>query len=151
MYPRLIHFCGFDRLRRIGQELAVLVDEVSAVAQKKARPHRNVGVLEAARHEPGHAFAGIVELACRIDHLGEGLRKSDSLGIEQLAVVIHDPGIEIERQAVDAAVGLDGIIEAALREIVEVEIRIRERFVGDHRPQIGEPLVLCELPLLHVV
>ncbi len=43
------------------------------------------------------------------------------------------------------------VIEAALREVVEVEIGVDKRFVGEHRAQIGEPVVLRELALLHVV
>ena len=148
---RLVHLRRVDRLGRVGHELAVGVDERAAVAQQEARPDRHVGVLEPARDEAGDALGRIVEARRGVDHLGEGLRIGDALRVEQLLVVIDDPRIEVERQAVDAAVGLRRVGQPALREIGEVEVRIDERLVGHHRPDVVQPLVLAEQPLLHVI
>ena len=38
-----------------------------------------------------------------------------------------------------------------MSEVGKVERRVGEGFVGDHRPQIGEPVILGELPFLNMV
>ena len=149
---RLVHLRRFDRLRRIGHQLALGVDEAAAVAQQEARPHRHVGVLEAAPDEARTMpLRRIVELRRRIDDLREALRIRDVLGVEQLLVVVEHPRIDVERQAVDAAVGLRRPVHAALGEVGEVERRVGERLVGDQRPHVHQPLALAEQPLLHVI
>ena len=92
-----------------------------------------------------------MKLRRRVDHLREGLRIRDALGGEDFLVPVDDPGIEVQRQAHDPAIGFDGVLEAALGEVGEVEIGRRHRLVVDERPQIGEPIVLRELALLHVI
>ena len=92
-----------------------------------------------------------MQLGRGIDHLGERLRIRDALRCEELLVPVHDPRIEVERQAHYATVGFDCVLQPALGKIWEVEVGRGHRFVVDVRPEIGEPVILRELPLLHVV
>ena len=120
-------------------------------SRAEARPDRHVRILETARHEPGDALARVVQLGGRIDHFRECLRIRNVPGREQFLVVIDDPRIEIQRQAHHASVRLDRVVEAALREVAEVEVRRGHRGVVDVGTHVGEPIVLRELALLDVV
>ena len=114
---RLVEAGGLDRFGRRRTQLAVVAERRHAVAEHERRPHRGVGVLQAAGDEAVGVGRWVGERLGGGDQLLEGLGIGEALVLEQFLVPVDDPVVDREWQRTQNALPVLGKQHAGIGEV----------------------------------